>query len=302
MIFIERRNSPVHADRLDCATLLGTMHRLALLALSITIGVLAQEPRAIRLWEGHAPGALGDQDLDQPTLTFYPAAGNKPSRTAVIIAPGGGYEHLAMNHEGRQVANWFNATGINGFVLKYRLGPRYHHPIELGDAQQALRLVRARAAEFQIDPQRVGMLGFSAGGHLVATVATHFDDPAVRPDFVILAYPVISFQPAMTHAGSVKNLLGDQPSAQLIGDLSNELHVTPQTPPTFLFHTSTDPAVPVANSLRYYEALRKAGVPVELHVFEVGPHGVGLALQDESLGQWPQLLKEWLRHRGLLAN
>jgi len=293
------------------------MHRLFLLALSLTAFALAQEPRTIPLWEGplwegRAPGALGDQDDDRPTLTFYAANGNQPNRTAIIIAPGGAYGHLAMNHEGRQVANWFNAMGIQGFVLKYRLGPRYHHPIELGDAQRALRLVRARAAEFQVDPQRLGMMGFSAGGHLTATAATHFDDgnPAAadpvdragsRPDFVILAYPVISFQPGITHVGSVKNLLGDQPSSQLIEDLSNELHVTARTPPAFLFHTSTDATVPVANSLRFYEALQRAGVPAELHVFEVGPHGVGLALQDASLGQWPQLLREWLRQRGLLA-
>ena len=288
------------------------MHRLAIIALSLAAFAHAQEPRTIPLWEGRAPGAFGDQDADQPTLTFYSAIGNQPSRTAVIIAPGGGYGGLAMNHEVRQVANWFNAMGINAFVLKYRLGPRYHHPIELGDAQRALRLVRARAPEFQVDPHRLGMMGFSAGGHLAATAATHFDDgnPAAadpvdransRPDFLVLAYPVISFQPAITHAGSVKNLLGDQPSAQQIEELSNELHVTSQTPPAFLFHTSTDALVPVANSLRFYEALKQAGVPVELHIFEVGPHGVGLALQDASLGQWPQLLSEWLRHRGLLA-
>jgi len=288
------------------------MHRLLLLALSLAVSASAQEPRTIPLWEGGAPGALGHQDADQPTLTFYPAAGDQPDRTGVIIAPGGGYGHLAMNHEGRQVANWFNAMGINAFVLKYRLGPRYHHPIELGDAQRALRLVRARAAEFQVDPHRLGMMGFSAGGHLTATVATHFDDgnPAAadpvdrassRPDFVILAYPVISFQPAIAHVGSVNNLLGERPSQQQIEELSSELHVTPRTPPAFLFHTSTDATVLVANSLRFYEALTRAGVPAEIHIFEVGPHGVGLALRDPLLGQWPQLLTEWLRHRGLLA-
>jgi acetyl esterase/lipase len=287
------------------------MFRIAALALLSLALVLAQDPRTIPLWEGRAPGAFADEEADQPTLTFYPANGNQTARTAVIIAPGGGYGHLAMNHEGRQVANWFNAMGVNGFVLKYRLGPRYRHPIELGDAQRALRLVRSRAAEFQIDPNRLGMMGFSAGGHLTATAATHFDpgnpqaaDPvdrfSSRPDFVILAYPVISFQQEIAHAGSVGNLLGSQPDPGLIDDLSNELHVTAQTPPTFLFHTSTDPVVPVANSLRFYAALRKAQVPAELHVFESGPHGVGLALQDPSLGQWPGLLREWLRHRGLL--
>jgi acetyl esterase/lipase len=287
------------------------MFRIVATAFLLATSVFSQEPRTIQLWEGRAPGALGDEDADRPTVTFYPANGNQTARTGVLIAPGGAYGHLAMNHEGRQVANWFNAMGVNGFVLKYRLGPRYHHPIELGDAQRALRLLRFRAAEFQLDPNRLGMMGFSAGGHLTATAATHFDhgnrqasDPIdrmdCRPDFVILAYPVISFQPAITHAGSVGNLLGAQPDPRLVDDLSNELHVTAQTPPAFLFHTSTDPAVPVANSLRFYEALRKAQVPAELHVFEVGPHGVGLALEDPSLGQWPGLLREWLRLRGLL--
>jgi acetyl esterase/lipase len=286
--------------------------RIFALGLAWIAVAFPQEPRTIPLWEGRAPAALGDEDADRPTLTFYPANGSQTARTAVIIAPGGGYGHLAMNHEGRQVANWFNAMGVNGFVLQYRLGPRYRHPVELGDAQRALRLVRYRAPEFQIDPHRVGMLGFSAGGHLTATAATHFDDGnpeapdpvdrmGCRPDFIILAYPVISFQPDIAHAGSVSNLLGERPSPGLIADLSAELHVTPQTPAAFLFHTSTDPTVPVANSLRFYEALRKAGVPAELHVFEAGPHGVGLALQDPSLGQWPGLLREWLRRRGLLT-
>jgi acetyl esterase/lipase len=287
------------------------MSRIVATAFLLATSVFSQEPLTIQLWEGHAPGALGHEDADRPTLTFYPANGNQTARTGVLIAPGGGYGHLAMNHEGRQVANWFNAMGISAFVLKYRLGPRYRHPIELGDAQRALRLLRFRATEFQLDPNRLGMMGFSAGGHLAATAATHFDhgngqanDPIdrmdCRPDFVILAYPVISFQPAITHPGSVGNLLGEKPDPRLVDDLSNELRVTAQTPPTFLFHTSTDPVVPVANSLHFYEALRKAQVPVELHIFEVGPHGVGLALEDPSLGQWPGLLRQWLRLRGLL--
>jgi acetyl esterase/lipase len=268
-------------------------------------------PQEILLWENGAPGALGQADADKPTITAYRAPRGSAG-TAVIVAPGGGYSGLAIEHEGRQEAYWFNAMGITAFVLKYRLGPRYHHPIELGDAQRAIRTVRARAAEFNILADRIGMMGFSAGGHLTATAGTHFDagksdapDPiervSSRPDFLILGYPVISFDPAVAHAGSVRNLLGDNPDPKLIEDLSNDLRVTAQTPPTFLFHTTNDNGVPVENSVRFYLALRKARVPVEMHLFENGPHGVGMALSDPSLSVWPSLLMNWLRAHGLLT-
>ncbi len=263
------------------------------------------------MWEGGAPGALGKADTDVPTLTAYRAP-RVSNGTAVIVAPGGGYQNLAMEHEGRQFAYWFNAMGVTAFVLKYRLGPRYHHPIELGDAQRAIRTVRARAAEFAVIPDRIGMMGFSAGGHLTSTAGTHFDSGKAdasdaidrvssRPDFLILGYPVVSFDAAITHAGSLRNLLGENPDPKLVEDLSNDLRVTAQTPPTFIFHTTNDNAVPVENSVRFYLALRKAKVPVEMHVFESGPHGVGMALNDPSLSQWPQLLMTWMRTRGLLT-
>jgi acetyl esterase/lipase len=268
-----------------------------------------QEPQTFPLWDHGAPGALGNEEQDIPTLTYYPVVRGIP--TAVVVAPGGGYRALASNHEGRQVANWFNAMGITAFVLKYRLGPRYHHPIELGDAQRAIRLVRTRAAEFGVKPDRIGMIGFSAGGHLTSTAETHFDpgDPQAsdpidrassRPDFAILCYPVISFTAPYTHRGSANSLLGDSPDPKLLEDLSNDLHVTPQTPPTFLFSTSADTGVPPENSVAFYLALHKAGVLAELHVFQKGPHGVGLALGDPALGAWPTLLVNWLRGLGLL--
>jgi acetyl esterase/lipase len=268
-------------------------------------------PLEILLWESGAPGALGQTDSDKPSITAYPAP-RESSGTAVIVAPGGGYGNLAIEHEGRQEAYWFNAMGVTAFVLKYRLGPRYHHPIELGDAQRAIRTVRSRAAEFNIVPGRIGMMGFSAGGHLTSTAGTHFDagkpdatDPiervSSRPDFLILGYPVVSFDPAIRHNGSMRNLLGDNPDPKLIEDLSNELRVTPETPPTFLFHTSNDPGVLVENSVRFYLALRKAKVPVEMHLFENGPHGVGMALNDPALSAWPSLLMNWMRARGLLT-
>jgi acetyl esterase/lipase len=217
-----------------------------------------------------------------------------------------------MDHEGRYVASWLNAMGISAFVLKYRLGPKYHHPIELGDAQRALRMVRARAQEFGVLTDRIGMMGFSAGGHLASTAATHFDagkpdaaDPVdragSRPDFLILGYPVISSDPAIRHAGSFRNLLGDNPDPKLLEDLSNDRRVTSETPPTFLFHTTADTGVPPENSVRFYLALVRAKVPAEMHIFENGPHGVGLALGDPALSAWPTLLANWLRGRGLLA-
>ncbi|MFL6278644.1 MAG: alpha/beta hydrolase [Vicinamibacterales bacterium] len=268
-------------------------------------------PQEIVLWENGAPGALGQADTDKPTITAYRAPRGS-SGTSIIVAPGGGYSGLAIEHEGRQWAYWYNAMGITAFVLKYRLGPRYHHPIELGDAQRAIRTVRARAAEFNVMPDRIGMMGFSAGGHLTSTAGTHFDSGKVdspdpieragsRPDFLILGYPVISFDPAITHAGSLRMLLGDNPDPKLVENLSNDLQVTSQTPPTFIFHTTNDNGVPVENSVRFYLALRKARVPVEMHLFENGPHGVGMALSDPSLSTWPQLLMNWLRARGLLA-
>lgn len=270
------------------------------------------DPQVFRLWEGDAPGAVGSAAADVPTLTYYAAYGRATSGTAVIVAPGGGYGNLALNHEGRQVANWLNSLGVSAFVLRYRLGPTYRHPIELNDALRAVRMVRARAAEFNIRAERIGILGFSAGGHLASTVATHFDagdaaaaDPidrvSGRPDFLVLGYPVVTSSGPYVHAGSFRNLLGENPSPQLLGNLSNDTQVTANTPPTFLFHTNADTAVPAENSILFYMALRKAGVPAELHIFEPGPHGVGLAMSDPSLNAWPALLAQWLRARGLLT-
>jgi acetyl esterase/lipase len=219
---------------------------------------------------------------------------------------------LAMDHEGRQVAEWLNSLGVAAFILKYRLAPRYHHPAMMEDAQRALRYVRAHAQELGIAPDRIGIWGFSAGGHLASTAATHFDagNPSPtdaierassRPDFAILAYPVITCSEWFKHEGSCKNVLGDNPDQKLAEYLSNEKQVTAQTPPTFLFHTNDDEAVPAENSTAFYMALRKARVAAELHIYEHGPHGVGLAPKDPVLSSWPQRLADWLRVRGLLS-
>jgi len=272
---------------------------------------VAAPPKPELLWPDGAPGALGTEDADKPTLTPYLVPEGRGTGTAVVVCPGGGYAHLALDHEGAQIARWLNSIGVAAFVLQYRLGPRYHHPIELGDAQRAIRTVRSRAAQYRVLPDRVGIMGFSAGGHLASTAATHFDsgNPAAadvidrvssRPDFAVLCYPVISFTTPYVHSGSRDNLLGPNPDPKLVESLSNELQVTARTPPTFLFHTTDDPVVPVENSVLFYMALRKAGVPAEMHIYEHGPHGVGLAPMDEALSSWPARLADWLRVRGLL--
>jgi acetyl esterase/lipase len=265
-----------------------------------------QDGQVLRLWSGAAPGALGTEERDIPVLTVFLPRTLAQNTPAVIICPGGGYANLASNHEGRQVANYLNSLGFAAFVLRYRLGPRYHHPIELGDAQRAIRTVRSRASEWRLDPARIGILGFSAGGHLAMTASTQFDagnataaDPVdragSRPDFTILGYPVISMVEPWTHQGSKNNLLGNSANPELARSLSGELTVTKNTPPTFIFHTNADTAVPAENSVYYYLALRKSGIPVEMHIFEKGRHGVGLANDDPALSEWSKLLANWLR-------
>jgi acetyl esterase/lipase len=277
---------------------------------AVSLAAQPQAPKPIPLWADGAPGALGTADEDTPTITPYLAPAARAVGTAVIVCPGGGYLHLSMEKEGSDVARWWNSLGVTAFVLKYRLGPKYHHPIELGDAQRAIRTVRARASEWGVRPDRVGIMGFSAGGHLTSSAGTHFDSgkpdagdaidrQSSRPDFLVLGYPVVSFTQNV-HQGSKRALLGDNPDPKLVENLSNELQVTAQTPPTFLFHTSNDQTVPVENSVMFYLALRKAGVPAEMHIYENGPHGVGLAPTDEALSSWPARLADWMRGRGLL--
>ena len=288
------------------------MKRLPLLFLAASL--FAQPPSMPKpepLWPDGAPGAQGTAEVDKPTLAAYPVPAGQGTGTAVIVCPGGGYVNLSMDKEGDQIARWLNSIGVTSFVLKYRLGPKYRHPIELGDAQRAIRTVRQKAAEYRVMPDRIGIMGFSAGGHLASTAGTHFDavnanpsDPidrvGSRPDFLVLIYPVISFTTPYVHRGSLRALLGDGADPKLVESLSNELQVTAQTPPTFLFHTNGDTGVPPENSVLFYMALRKAGVPAEMHIYERGPHGVGLAQTDEALSTWPSRLADWLRIRGLL--
>lgn len=286
------------------------------LVLFLTSGSLkagfSQEPRSELLWPQGAPLATGDRPEDKPRLLIYLPAPEKATGTAVVICPGGGYGALAMDHEGHQIAAWFNSFGVAGFILDYRHRNKgYMHPAPMLDVQRAIRLVRARCDEFGVKPDRIGVMGFSAGGHLASTAATHFDngqpdaaDPidrvSCRPDFAILCYAVIMFGEAATHGGSQRNLLGDNPDPELVKSLSNEKQVTAQTPPTFLFHTDEDKGVPSENSVAFYLAMRKAGVPAELHIFEKGRHGLGLAAGTVGTELWPKLCEAWMKNRGLL--
>lgn len=271
--------------------------RTAATLLAATASLDAQTPAPELLWPEGAPGAIGSEELDKPALTTYLAP--KPNGASVLVCPGGGYGALAMDHEGKQIAEFYNSFGVSAFILKYRLGPRYRHPAPLDDARRAMRMIRERAAKLGLDPARVGVMGFSAGGHLASTLSTHFQQ-GERPDFAVLCYPVISFTTRYTHSGSMRNLLGSPPDPALVWDLSNELKVTAETPPTFLFHTNADTGVPPENSILYYMALRRVGVPAEMHIYAEGRHGVGLAQKDPVLSSWPDRLKDWLRVRGFV--
>jgi acetyl esterase/lipase len=277
----------------------------------LTSQALAQTSQPVLLWPAGAPGALGNADKDIPTLTPYLAKPDKATGASVVICPGGGYGGLA-GHEGRDYALWLNEQGIAGFVLKYRLGSGgYRHPAMLNDAARAVRLVRAKADDWQVDPKRVGIMGSSAGGHLASTLLTHFDAgdasasdeverQSSRPDLGILCYAVITMGPN-THQGSKNNLLGNNPSAELVKLLSNELQVTPQTPPCFIWHTWEDGAVKVENSLDFAVALRRAGVRFDLHIYEKGGHGLGLGSGHYDPSKWLDWTRDctsWLKVEG----
>jgi acetyl esterase/lipase len=281
--------------------------------LAVASAGFAAEPEVELLWPRGAPGAKGAKPEDKPTLTIHLPDRRQANGTAVVICPGGGYGFLAVGHEGRDIARWLNELGVAGFILQYRHRARgYGHPAPLQDAQRAIRTVRARAADWKIDPARIGIMGFSAGGHLASTAGTHFDkgdpdaeDPiarvSCRPDFMILCYPVIAFGEPYTHRGSQHNLIGKDAGPELVRSLSNEKQVTAETPPTFLFHTDEDTGVPAENSIFFYLALRRAKVPAELHVYRKGRHGLGLAPDTPGTSTWPTCCEEWLRGQGWLS-
>jgi len=278
----------------------------------------AEDRPVLKIWPAGAPGVskTGEAEtfkdnrvyhVNDPTLTIYLPPADTATGTAVIVCPGGGYTRLAIGHEGWEVAEWLNSLGIAAFVLKYRMYD-YGQPAPLQDAQRAIRCVRSRAAEWKVSPDRIGIIGFSAGGHVASTAGTQFADRvyepvdeadtlSARPDFLILLYPVISMRDGVTHAGSKKNLLGVNPPQSLADRFSNELRVTADTPPTFLVHASDDTGVPVENSLLFYRALVHAGVSAEMHIYEAGGHGFGLGTGRGAVESWPTLCGEWLRGR-----
>lgn len=291
----------------------------ALLASSPTFG----SPVVIPLWPEGVPNAkpdLGPEQIDErgfvthianPTLAVYPAAVDRPNGTAVIVCPGGGYRGLSRAREGVQYANWLSHLGITAFVLTNRVG-EFGHPAPLQDVLRAIRIVRSRAADFKIDPARIGVMGSSAGGHLAASAGTLFDHAHgrtgaeldavnARPDFLILMYPVITFDDPHAHVGSRELLLGENPSPELLQLLSVEKQVTAQTPPSLLIHTQEDQTVPIENSLLFFQALTRAKVPAELYAFEHGSHGMGMRDGLGTSSEWPKRAEEWLKTRGLLT-
>ena len=274
------------------------------------------EPKVELLWPAGAPGAKGEADGDKPTLTIYLPPQEEATGAAIVICPGGGYGAVEMHHQGHQVAQWLNSFGVAGVILKYRhrnSGAGYGHPAPLQDVQRAIRTVRSGADGWDVDPKRIGVLGFSAGGHLASSAATHFDERvyeargeidrvSARPDFAVLIYPVISFTEPFTHKGSRRNLLGTEPDPSLVEKMSNEKQVTPETPPTFLIHTWEDTAVPPENSIHFYLALRENKVPSEMHIFLKGRHGFGLGRSIPGTSIWPELCRNWMEAAGFLSD
>jgi acetyl esterase/lipase len=285
------------------------------------------QQKTMNIWPGGIPGlVLNDSYVEKsttgegfitrfekttnPMLYIFLPPREKATGTAVLICPGGGYGALAFGHEGNAIASWLNDNGIAGIILKYRLpsdlimkdksvGP-------LQDAQEAMRIIRRNAAIWNIDPKKVGVIGFSAGGHLASTLSTHYaekvydvtDTVSARPDFSLLIYPVITMDASFTHAGSRRNLIGENPSDDVIKRFSNELQVNEQTPPAFIVHSADDQAVPVKNSIVYYEQLVKYKIPSELHIFQKGGHGYGLGGSRDTQSAWPGLCINWLKASG----
>lgn len=292
----------------------------------MTTSIFSQN-KIIEVWNGKVPGSIKDpnykqvvdslyyiklRNISKPTIEVYPASADKNSGTAVVVCPGGGYYGVSFLSEGVEVAKWLNDLGITAVVLHYRLPNdaimKNKSIAPLQDGQEAIRIVRRNAKEWGIDPHKIGIMGFSAGGHLASTISTHFnekvyepkDSISARPDFSLLIYPVISMDSAITHTGSRENLLGKHPLPEMVKHFSNELQVNGETPPAFLVHSIDDGAVPVQNSIGYATAMQKYHVPCELHIYQSGGHGYGLGRSKNTESSWPEACRKWLEVRGLL--
>jgi acetyl esterase/lipase len=294
----------------------------------LTINGFAQ-PITVKLWPDGIPGSKTDpsyiekittvdgritrcEKVVTPDLTVYLPAPEKVNGAAVLICPGGGYAALAFDHEGNAIAKWLNDNGIAGIILKYRLpSDQIMNDKSIGplqDAQEAMRVIRRNAADWKIDPKKIGVIGFSAGGHLASTLSTHYaekvynvkDNTSARPDFSLLIYPVISFDTTITHRGSRNNLIGLKPDEKQVQRFSNELQITADTPPAFMVHAADDKAVPVMNSIGYFKGLQKNNIPVELHIFQKGGHGFGLSPKGGTESAWPDLCIKWMKQMGII--
>jgi acetyl esterase/lipase len=283
----------------------------AFLTLALLTPAAAEQAKTVPLWPDGAPGAVGKEDADKPTLTVFLPPEGKANGTAIVLVPGGGYLYVSFEKEGRQAGEWLAERGITAFALNYRHFPKYRYPAPIDDGKRAMRLVRSKAKDYGIDPKKIGLWGWSAGGHLSSTVATHADegdskatDPieqaSCRPDFLILCYPVITMNLGDTNLVTRRALLGPNPDDKLVEYLSNEKHVTDKMPPTFLLHGNRDPLVPKENSEMFYKALQKVKVPAELHILDKASHGFGLGQNDPSTKDWPNTLEVWLKERGVL--
>lgn len=302
---------------------------VALICVIATIGSLLAQVQVIDVWNGKVPGAIQNEEFKQnvdttagwvdkhsivnPNLYFYPAPEDKSTGTAVVICPGGGYSGLAIRHEGLQVAQWFNSLGVTAFVLTYRqpddaiMENKSIAPMQ--DGQEAIRIVRRHAKEWGINPAKIGIMGFSAGGHVASTISTHYnekvydaeDSTSAHPNFSLLIYPVISMDTTITHMGSRINLLGDHPSPEMVRHFSNELQVNAQTPPAFLALSIDDDAVPVQNSINYALALKKFKIPSELHLYQAGGHGYGMSQWGGTQSAWTEACRKWLETNGYLG-
>ncbi len=301
---------------------------LAVILINIFWVNALSQPLTLKLWPDGIPGSKTDalyienititegritrcEKVVTPDLTLFLPAPEKANGSAVLICPGGGYGVLAFDHEGNAIAKWLNDNGIAGIILKYRL-PSDKIMIDksiapLQDAQEAMRVIRRNAAAWKINPGKIGVIGFSAGGHLASTLSTHYaekvyeakDNTSARPDFSLLIYPVVSFDSTITHMGSRNNLIGTKPDIKKVRHFSNELQITPDTPPAFLVHSADDPAVPVMNSIGYFEGLQTNKIPVELHIFQKGGHGYGLAPNGGTESSWPGLCIKWMKQMGI---